>query len=63
MVKATLPVNQIICGDVLKVMKNLPDNSIHFAVTSPPYNVGKNYDNHNDNTSLWLSPTSCKYTI
>ncbi|MCJ7646363.1 site-specific DNA-methyltransferase [bacterium] len=40
--------NQIICGDVLEVMKKIPDNSIHLAVTSPPYNVGKNYDNHND---------------
>ena len=41
--------NQIINGDVLEVMKKLPNNSIHLAITSPPYNVGKNYDNHNDN--------------
>jgi modification methylase len=25
-------------------MDELPDNSIHLAVTSPPYNVGKEYD-------------------
>lgn len=25
-------------------MSNLPDNSIHLMVTSPPYNVGKDYD-------------------
>jgi len=25
-------------------MKDLPDNSIHLMVTSPPYNVGKEYD-------------------
>ncbi len=25
-------------------MKELPDNSIHLMVTSPPYNVGKEYD-------------------
>ncbi len=25
-------------------MKELPDNSIHLMVTSPPYNVGKDYD-------------------
>lgn len=30
-------------------MKELPDNSIHLMVTSPPYNVGKEYD---DNLSL-----------
>ncbi len=40
--------NKVINGDVLKVMKKLPDNSIHLAVTSPPYNVGKDYDSHND---------------
>src|SRR3989344_5615056 len=40
--------NKFINGDVLEVMKNLPDNSIHLAITSPPYNVGKNYDSHND---------------
>jgi len=40
--------DRIITGDVLEEMAQIPDNSIHLAVTSPPYNVGKNYDNHND---------------
>lgn len=40
--------NEIITGDVLEVMKKLPSNSIHLAITSPPYNVGKDYDTHND---------------
>ena len=40
--------NKVIKGDVLDVMKKLPDNSIHLAITSPPYNVGKDYDSHND---------------
>jgi len=26
------------------VLKELPDNSVHLMVTSPPYNVGKEYD-------------------
>ena len=43
--------NQFLCGDVLDMLKRVPDNSIHFAVTSPPYNVGKDYDNHNDKMS------------
>ncbi len=52
--------NQIINGDVLKVMRNIPSNSIHLAITSPPYNVGKNYDNHNDSMNYqeylnWLN--------
>jgi len=25
-------------------MRELPDNSVHLMVTSPPYNVGKEYD-------------------
>ena len=40
--------NQIICGDCLEVMKHIPDNTVHLAITSPPYNVGKKYDNHSD---------------
>ena len=41
-------INKIICGDVLEILKKIPDNSMHLAITSPPYNVGKDYDNHND---------------
>ncbi|GAI56444.1 unnamed protein product, partial [marine sediment metagenome] len=37
-----------ICGDVLDVMRRLLDNCIHLVITSPPYNVGKSYDNHFD---------------
>ncbi len=40
--------NQFLCGDVLEMMQQVPDNSVHLAITSPPYNVGKDYDNHND---------------
>jgi site-specific DNA-methyltransferase (adenine-specific) len=40
--------DRIITGDVLEIMAQIPDNSVHLAITSPPYNVGKNYDNHND---------------
>lgn len=32
--------NKIICGDALKVLKTLPDESIDCVVTSPPYNKG-----------------------
>lgn len=40
--------NKIIVGDVIKELKKIPDNSIHLIITSPPYNVGMNYDKHND---------------
>lgn len=42
-------VNKIICDDCLETLKNIPDNTFHLAITSPPYNVGKSYDNHFDN--------------
>jgi len=44
-----LPLNKIICGDALEVLKMLPSNSIHLAITSPPYNLDMPYKNHNDN--------------
>ncbi|OQX21421.1 MAG: SAM-dependent methyltransferase [Candidatus Altiarchaeales archaeon A3] len=36
--------NTIILGSA-ENMKELPDNSIHLMITSPPYNVSKEYDN------------------
>jgi site-specific DNA-methyltransferase (adenine-specific) len=41
-------INQIVCGDCLEVMKYIPDNSIDLVVTSPPYNIGIQYDTWND---------------
>src|SRR3989338_6985400 len=35
--------NKVFCSSSEK-MKELPDNSIYLMVTSPPYNVGKDYD-------------------
>ena len=37
-------VNRIFCKSSEK-MNELPDNSVHLMVTSPPYNVSKEYDN------------------
>ncbi len=36
-------IDTIICGDS-RSMKGIPDNSIHLMITSPPYNVSKEYD-------------------
>lgn len=41
-------INTIINGDCIKVMRKMPDNFIHLIITSPPYNVGIPYENHND---------------
>lgn len=32
-----LPENSVLCGDVLAVMKDIPDESIDCVITSPPY--------------------------
>lgn len=36
--------DKVILGDAREVLKKLPDSSVHLMVTSPPYNVGKEYD-------------------
>lgn len=35
--------------DCLKGMNELEENSIDIIITSPPYNIGINYNSHNDN--------------
>ena len=40
--------NRVNCGDVMDLMSHIPSNSIHLAITSPPYNVGIEYDKHDD---------------
>jgi len=37
--------NKIFCKSS-ESMEEIPDNSIHLMITSPPYNVGKEYDNN-----------------
>ncbi len=32
------------CADNLEFMGDIPDASVHLVVTSPPYNLGKNYE-------------------
>ena len=36
--------DQVVLGDAKEILAKLPDNCIHLMVTSPPYNVGKEYD-------------------
>ena len=31
-------------GDVLEKLRSLPDDHFDLVVTSPPYNIGKNYE-------------------
>ena len=32
-------INKIVCGDVLDMMRKIPDGSIDLVITSPPYNL------------------------
>src|SRR6202521_4757747 len=32
-------VNQIICGDAISVMQQIPDGAVDLVITSPPYNL------------------------
>ena len=41
--------NKIICDDCIKVMKEMPEESVDVIVTSPPYNIGIKYNSHKDN--------------
>ena len=43
----SLPINQIVCGDCLEVMKTFPSESIDLILTDPPYNVGQDFPNDN----------------
>jgi site-specific DNA-methyltransferase (adenine-specific) len=59
-IQQQLPVNAILHGDCIDVMRNLPANSVDFILTDPPYLV--NYRDrdgrtiHNDSNSDWLKP-------
>jgi site-specific DNA-methyltransferase (adenine-specific) len=53
--------DRIICGDSRRVLRALPDECVHLAITSPPYNVGLAYDAHHDQMPYeqyleWLMP-------
>lgn len=39
--QALIPINQVICTDVLATLKSLPNSCIDVSVTSPPYNKGE----------------------
>lgn len=46
-------INRIYCADA-RTLEFIPDNSIHLMITSPPYNVGKDYD-HNLSLDEYLT--------
>jgi site-specific DNA-methyltransferase (adenine-specific) len=47
-----LETNRIINGNCIEEMGKLPEESIDLIVTSPPYNVGIDYDSHDDRMTM-----------
>lgn len=41
-------INRVLNGDTIEVMSEMPEGWVDLIVTSPPYNVGIQYDIHND---------------
>ena len=41
--------NKILQGDCLDVMKDIDNDTFDIVVSSPPYNIGMNYNTYNDN--------------
>jgi site-specific DNA-methyltransferase (adenine-specific) len=47
-----LETGKIFNGNCVDEMSKMPENSIDLVVTSPPYNVGIDYDSHDDKMSM-----------
>jgi len=41
-------INQIIQGDCLEIMKNIPENSVDITFADPPFNLKKRYNGYKD---------------
>ena len=65
MILSDTPKIQAFNVDCMEFMKDKPDNYYDLAITDPPYNVGREYNQHDDNMSdytewcgLWFSELS-----
>ena len=54
-----LPVNKIVCGNVLEVLKKFPSNSVDCIITSPPYWGLRFYGN--DANTIWGGDPNCEH--
>lgn len=46
------PADKLILGDCLEHLKEIPDNTIDFAFTDPPYNLNKKYSSYTDDLKI-----------
>lgn len=56
-------INQIIQGDCLEIMKNIPDNSVDVTFADPPFNLGKKYNGYRDHKEFHAYLDWCKRWI
>ena len=56
-------INQIIQGDCLEIMKNIPDNSVDVTFADPPFNLGKKYNGYKDYKEFHAYLNWCKRWI
>ncbi|AKA48704.1 DNA methylase [uncultured archaeon] len=54
--------DRIVCGDSEEILKDYPDNSVDLVLTSPPYNFGLEYEDHEDGVN-WNSYFGKLFTI
>lgn len=52
--------NQIIQGDCLEVMRDIPDNSVDITFADPPFNLKKKYNGYKDNQNSDTYLAWCK---
>lgn len=52
---------QLILGDCLEKMKDIPDKSIDLIVTDPPYNIGKAEWDNIENYIEWMGLNFLEY--
>ncbi|MCZ7669306.1 MAG: hypothetical protein M5U34_20085 [Chloroflexi bacterium] len=46
--------SKLLLGDVLEMLRKLPDNSVDFAFARSPYNLNKKYNSYSDDLSITL---------
>lgn len=55
-----MEINKIYQGDCLELMKQIDDESVDLVITSPPYNIGIDYDSWNDDVDWEKYYSWCK---
>jgi SOS regulatory protein LexA len=58
-----LPINKIILGDALKVLKKIPDKSIDLILTDPPYGLNKAGIKNDYDLSVFYSSLKDSYRV